>query len=166
MTSQTSTTIIERKVRLDGSTDDFVCEVLALEPGRHAILRYVLDREWVIANGTLRVPKGAWTVGHYWSDRPYNVYHWLVAGRTLAYYCNIVARTEITSALVRYEDLVVDVLVSTAGSADVLDEDELPDDLAPAHRAAIAKALEAIITNPRFLIREIERDTAAALRGA
>jgi predicted RNA-binding protein associated with RNAse of E/G family len=163
--SQTSRTIIERKVRLDGSTDDFTCDVLALEPGRHAILRYVLDRDCVIADGALRVPKGAWTVSHYWSDRPYNVYHWLVDGRTLAYYCNVVARTEITNERVEYEDLVVDVLVRTSGSADVLDEDELPDDLAPTHRGAIARALEMIITNPRILIREIERDTEAALRG-
>jgi len=163
---QTSATIIERKTRLDGSTEDFVCEVLVLEPDRHAVLRYVLDREWVIAGGALVVPKGAWTVSHYWTDRPYNVYHWVVGGRTLAYYCNVVAKTEITSERVAYEDLTVDVLLSTAGAADVLDEDELPDDLAPAHRIAIAKALEVIITNPRFLMREIERDTAAALRGA
>ena len=166
MGSQTSTTITERKRRLDGSTAEFVCEPLVVEPGQRALLRYVSPREYKLANTDLVIPTGTVTVGHFWVDRPYNVYHWLVAGRTLAYYCNIVARTEITSALVRYEDLVVDVLVSTAGSADVLDEDELPDDLAPAHRAAIAKALEAIITNPRFLIREIERDTAAALRGA
>ena len=165
MTRQTSATVIERKTRLDGSTEDYECEALVLEPGRHAVLRYVLDRDWVIAGGALRVPKGAWTVSHYWIDRPYNVYHWLVAGRTLAYYCNVVGTTEITLERVGYLDLVVDVLLWTSGKADVLDEDELPDDLPSVHRVAIAKALEAIIANPRFLIREIERDTAAALRG-
>jgi predicted RNA-binding protein associated with RNAse of E/G family len=166
VTRQTSATIIERKTRLDGSTEDFVCEVLALEPERHAVLRYVLTREWTIAGGILHVPKGAWTVSHYWTDRPYNVYHWLVDGRTLAYYCNIVAKTVITRERVEYEDLVVDVLLNTSGKADILDEDELPDDLPSAHRIAIAKALEVIIANPRFLMREIERDTAEALRGA
>jgi len=163
--SQTSATVIERKTRLDGSTEEYACEVLVLEPGRRAVLRYVLDRDRVIAGGALRLPKGAWTVGHYWSDRPYNVYHWLVDGRTLAYYCNVAAETEIDTERVAYLDLVVDVLVKPSGNADVLDEDELPDDLAPAHRIAIAKALEMIIANPRFLIREIERETAAALRG-
>lgn len=164
MGSQTSMTITERKTRLDGSATEFTCEPLILDPGQRAVLRYVSDRELPIANTALRVPRGTVTIAHYWAARPYNVYHWLVDGRTLAYYCNIVADTVIEPALVAYTDLVVDVLLHPSGAAEVLDEDELPADLAPAHRIAIAKALEVIIANPRFLIREIERETAAALR--
>jgi predicted RNA-binding protein associated with RNAse of E/G family len=163
--SQTSTTITERKTRLDGSTSEFACEPLLIEPGKRAVLRYVSDREWAIANTDLRVPPGTVTVGHYWVDRPYNVYHWLVGGRTLAYYCNLVSETRIAPPLVAYTDLVIDVLLRPSGAAEILDEDELPDDLAPAHRIAIAKALEVIIANPRFLMREIEQESAAALRG-
>src|SRR5690242_16146079 len=103
---QTRATITERKTRLDGTVDDYVCEQLHLEVGRRAVLRYVLDREWVIAGGVLRVPKGAETIGHYWIDRPYNVYHWRHEGRTLAYYCNVVAGTEISAERVGYQDLV------------------------------------------------------------
>lgn len=165
MGSQTSITITERKTRLDGSTSDFTCEVLRLDPGKRAVLRYVSDREWVIANTDLRVPPGTVTVGHYWADRPYNVYHWLLGGRTLAYYCNVVSRTTIEDGLVGYTDLVVDVLLRPSGAAEVLDEEELPVDLAPEHRLAIAKALEVLIANPRALMREIESETAAALRG-
>jgi predicted RNA-binding protein associated with RNAse of E/G family len=161
---QTSTTIIERKTRLDGSTTEFVCESIVLEPGRRAVLRYVSDREWSIADTDIRVPAGTVTVAHYWIDRPYNVYHWLVDGQTLAYYCNIVTDTRIETELVAYTDLVIDVLLHPSGAADVLDEDELPHDLAPAHRLTIAKALEVLIANPRFLIREIEQETATALR--
>ena len=164
MASQTSTTIIERKTRLDGSREEYRCEPLSLESGRRAVLRYALERDWVVAGSTISVPKGAVTVGHYWADRPYNVYHWLVGGRTLAYYCNIATDTVIAADLVAYTDLVVDVLLRPSGAAEVLDEDELPDDLAPAHRLQIAKALEVLIANPRFLIREIEAETAAALR--
>jgi predicted RNA-binding protein associated with RNAse of E/G family len=158
-------TITERKTRLDGSTSDFTCEPLRLDPGKRAVLRYVSDREWVIANTDLRVPPGTVTVAHYWADRPYNVYHWLLAGRTLAYYCNVVGLTTIADGLVDYTDLVVDVLLRPSGAAEVLDEEELPVDLAPEHRLAIAKALEVIIANPRALMREIESETAAALRG-
>jgi len=160
---QTSSTITERKTRLDGSTVEFVCEPIVLEPGKRAVLRYVSDREWAVADTDIRVPAGTVTIALYWADRPYNVYHWLVEGRTLAYYCNIVTDTRIEPDLVAYTDLVVDVLLRPSGAADVLDEDELPHDLAPAHRLAIAKALEVLIANPRFLIREIERETAAAL---
>jgi len=163
--SQTSTTITERKTRLDGSVVDFACEPLHLEPGRRAVLRYVSDADRAIEGTDLRVPKGTVTVAHYWIDRPYNVYHLLIDGRTLAYYCNVAVDTVIATDLVAYTDLVVDVVLRTSGAATVLDEDELPDDLAPAHRLAIAKALEALITDPRTLIRELERETAAALRG-
>lgn len=166
MARQTSTTITERKTRLDGTVQEFTCESLFLEPDRRAVLRYVSDREWAIADTDMRVPAGTVTVAHYWTDRPYNVYHWLVGGRTLAYYCNIVTDTRIDAELVAYTDLVVDVMLQPSGAADVLDEDELPHDLAPAHRLAIAKALEVLIANPRFLIREIEQETAAALRRA
>ena len=166
MDSQTSRTITERKTRLDGSTSEFACEPLLMDPGKRAVLRYVSDREWVIADTDLRVPVGTVTVAHYWVDRPYNVYHWLVAGRTLAYYCNLVSETTIAPPLVSYTDLVIDVLLRPSGAAEILDEDELPDDLAPAHRMAIAKALEVLIANPRFLMREIEQESAAALRRA
>ncbi len=164
MGSQTSATITERKTRLDGSVVEYSCERLLLEPGRRAILRYVSERERRLEGTDLRIPVGTVTVAHYWVDRPYNVYHLLVDGRTLAYYCNVVADTVIAGDAVAYDDLVVDVVLRPSGAATVLDEDELPDDLAPPHRLALAKALEALITDPRTLIREIERETAAALR--
>lgn len=165
MASQTSARITERKTRLlDGSVAEFACEPLLVEPGRRATLRYVTDRDWVIAGTDLRVAPGTVTVGHFWVDRPYNVYQWLVEGRTLAYYCNVAADTRITDDLVAYTDLIVDVLVRPSGATTVLDEDELPDDLAPAHRLAIARAMEALVTDPRGLIRDVERATAEALR--
>lgn len=156
--------MIERKTRLDGSVAEFACAPLVVEPGRRAVLRYVSDREWAIAGTPVRVVAGTVTVGHYWVDRPYNVYHWLSGGRTLAYYCNVATATTIDPAVVAYTDLTVDVLVMPGGATTVLDEDELPPDLAPAHRVAIARALEAL-ADPRALIREVERASADALRG-
>jgi len=163
--SQTRATIIERKTRLDGSVVEYPCERLVLEPARRAVLRYVADRERGLEGTDLRIPAGTVTVAHYWVDRPFNVYHLIADGRTLAYYCNVAADTVVADDVVAFTDLVVDVLLRSSGAATVLDEDELPDDLNPRHRFAIAKALEALITDPRTLIREIERETAAALRG-
>lgn len=164
MGSQTRATIAERKTRLDGSVAEYPCERLVLEPGRRAVLRYVADRERSLEGADLRIGVGTVTVAHYWADRPYNVYHLLTDGRTLAYYFNVVADTVIAEDLVAFTDLVVDVVLRTSGAATVLDEDELPDDLAPRYRLVIAKALEALITDPRTVMREIERETAAALR--
>ncbi|MGH2500197.1 MAG: DUF402 domain-containing protein [Candidatus Limnocylindria bacterium] len=155
--------VIETKIRLDGSREVFACEGLLVEPGGRAVLRYVTDREWRIAAADLRVPVGAVTISHYWVDRPYNVYHWLVDGRTLAYYCNVAAETEIGAAAVSYLDLTVDVLLRTSGAIDILDEDELPADLEARHRRTIADALEVLVTNGRRLAAEIERESRRLL---
>ncbi len=152
-------TVIERKTRLDGTTEEFVCDVLELVPGKRAVLRLLLDRDWDVA-GVLTVPRGTLTYSYYWTDRPYNVYHWLHQGRTLAYYVNLADHTIIDEALVGYRDLVLDVLIHPGGAIEVLDEDELPADLEPAARRSIADAMEVVITGAKTLMREIEEATA------
>jgi len=163
MARQTSATIIERKTRLDGSVSEYRCERLSLEIDRRAVLRYVLDREWAIADSGVILHPGQITIAHYWSDRPYNVYHWLDGTRTIAYYCNVASDTIIREDVVAYTDLVVDVLLRPSGETIVLDEEELPPDLAPARRVHIARALETIAAGPRRLVAEIERETRSAL---
>ncbi len=148
--------VIERKTKLDGSSVEFACAGLAIDPGRSAILGYTLDHDWSVAGGIITVPRGAVTIGHFWADRPYNVYHWLVDGRTLAYYVNVSAPPRIAAATVEWLDLAVDILVRPDASFLVLDEDEVPPDIDPAHRRTIARALEAVVTSPRGFAREIE----------
>jgi len=160
---QTRAPITERKTRLDGSVVEYVCERIAVEPGRHAIVRYVTDRDRTLEGSDLVLRTGTVTIGHFWVDRPYNVYHWLERERTIAFYVNIATDTAIDDAAVSYTDLVVDVLLRPSGAIEVLDEDELPPTLEPRYRLAIAKALEVCITDPRRLIAEIERETKAAL---
>jgi len=163
MARQTSAVIIERKTRLDGTVSEYRCERLALDVDRRAVLRYVIDREWIIADTGLVLLPGQITIAHYWSDRPYNVYHWLDGTRTIAYYCNVAGDTTIRADVVAYTDLIVDVLLRPSGETLVLDEEELPPDLAPARRIHIARALETIAAGPRRLVAEIERETLAAL---
>lgn len=151
--------ILERKVRLDGTHEEFICEGLLVVPDERAILRYRVDREWRIADGALVVPAGSVNLAHYWMDRPYNVYQFMVAGRTLAYYCNVAEPTAIREDLVEYLDLAVDVLIRPSGEALVLDEDEIPPDLAPARRKHIAKAVEELTSGPRRLVALIEEES-------
>jgi len=148
--------VIERKTKLDGTVVEFACTGLAIDPGRSAVLGYTLDRDRTIAGGIITVPAGAVTLGHFWADRPYNVYHWLVDGRTLAYYVNVSAAPRIAADTVEWLDLAVDILVRPDASFLVLDEDEIPPDIDPAHRRSIARALEAIVTSPRGFAREME----------
>lgn len=133
-----------------------MCERLLLEPGKRAVLRYRVDREWRVGDGALIVPAGSVNLAHYWIDRPYNVYQFMRDGRTLAYYCNVAEPTAIREDLVEYVDLAVDVLIDPAGKALVLDEDELPPDLAPARRKHIAKAVEELTSGTRRFISQID----------
>jgi len=162
--SQTRATIKERKTRLDGSVVEYDCEPLVVEEGRRAVVRYVTERDRVIEGTDLVLRKGTVTIGHFWTDRPYNVYHWLDGGRTVAFYVNIATDTTIEQALIAYLDLVVDVLILPSGALEVLDEDDLPASIEPRYRLAIARALETCVTEGRRLTAEIERETRAVLR--
>jgi predicted RNA-binding protein associated with RNAse of E/G family len=162
--SQTRATITERKTRLDGSVVEYACEPLVVEDGRRAVVRYVAEQDRPIEGSDLVLRKGTVTVGHFWTDRPYNVYHWLDGGKTIALYVSIATDTTIDAATIAYRDLVVDVLIRPSGAIEVLDEDELPPSIEPRYRLAIAKALETCVTEGRRLSKEIERETQAVLR--
>jgi predicted RNA-binding protein associated with RNAse of E/G family len=161
--SQTRATITERKTRLDGSVVEYTCEPLVVEAGRRAVVRYVTEQDRPLEGTDLVLRKGTVTVGHFWIDRPYNVYHWLEAGKTVAFYVSIAADTTIDPVAIAYRDLVVDVLIRPSGAIEILDEDELPPSIEPRYRLAIAKALETCVTEARRLSAEIERETRAAL---
>jgi len=162
--SQTRATITERKTRLDGSVVDYVCEPLVVEEGRRALVRYVTERDRPIEGTDLVLRKGTVTVGHFWTDRPYNVYHWLDGARTVALYVSVATDTTITRTAIDYRDLVVDVIIRPSGALEILDEDELPPSIEPRDRLAIAKAIETCVTEGRRLSAEIERETRAVLR--
>jgi len=162
--SQTRATITERKTRLDGSVVEYICEPLVVQDGRRAVVRYVAERDRPIEGSDLVLRKGTVTVGHFWTDRPYNVYHWLDGGKTIALYISIATDTTIDAATIAYRDLVVDVLIRPSGAIEVLDEDELPPSIEPRYRLAIAKALETCVTEGRRLSADIERETRAVLR--
>jgi predicted RNA-binding protein associated with RNAse of E/G family len=149
--------VTERKTRFDGSVQEFACRALLIEPGKRAVIRYDLTRDWHV--GGMVFPMGGYTAGHFWVDRPYNVYHWLDGGRTLAYYFNVGLVDEISDTRVAWRDLIIDVLVKPDGAIDILDEDEVPPDLPAEHRRTIAQALEQIVTNPKRLVKEIERES-------
>ena len=142
---------------------EYACEALLVEPGRRAVVRYVTEQDRPLEGTDLVLRKGTVTVGHFWTDRPYNVYHWLDRGRTIALYMSIASDTTIERAAIAYRDLVVDILIRPSGAIEILDEDELPPSIEPRYRLAIAKALETGVTEARRLVAEIERETRAVL---
>ena len=143
---------------------EYVCEPLVVVEGRRALVRYVTERDRPIEGTDLVLRKGTVTVGHFWTDRPYNVYHWLDGARTVALYVSVATDTTITRTAIDYRDLVVDVIIRPSGALEILDEDELPPSIEPRYRLAIAKAIETCVTEGRRLSAEIERETRAVLR--
>lgn len=156
-------TVLERKVRLDGSVEEWTCELLALEPGRYAAVRYVLPEERGLAGSDLVLPAGTVTIGHFWADRAYTAYHWLSGGRTLAVYCSVAELLEVEPEGIVYLDLAVDVLFLPGGGVAVLDEHELPSDIERETLKTIEEAVTALQADPGGLLSEIEAATRSAL---
>jgi hypothetical protein len=155
--------ILEIKRTLDGREKRFDCRLLAgASDGGHAAVLWIAPEPMHVHGVDL--PAGTVSVGHFWADRNYNVYHWLGrAGETLGFYFNICDRTRIGAGLIEWRDLIVDVLALPGGRLDVVDEDELPADLSPDVAANIAAGKQAILAAPAAVMAEIEAASRAAL---
>ena len=153
--------ILEVKRTLDGGVHTFQCTAAEVTPHR-AVLLYTISRGRRIADVDL--PAGTVTVAYYWTDRPYNVYHWVApSGETLAWYFNASGPVGIGDGRVEWEDLEVDVLVTPDRKVQVLDEERLPGDLAASRRAEIAAARRRILNDYRAVTREVEAASSGVL---
>jgi hypothetical protein len=148
--------ILETKRKLDGSEKRFNCRVLSRQ-GTHLVVLFIARVEMNVHGVVL--PAGTATFGHFWSDRPYNVYHWLRPedGGTIGYYVNLAEETRISEDHLEWRDMVVDVLVAPDGRATVLDEDEIPAELPAAARERIAAAQARVLGELPRLLAEVEQ---------
>ena len=148
------------KRTLDGRENAFDCRVLARTQD-HLVVLFVAT-EAMLVHG-VDLPAGTLTFGHFWRDRPYNVYHWLRAGdgAPIGVYANLAADTRFDRDTLTWLDLVVDVLVLPGGAPAILDEDELPADLPSAMRARIAHAQARLLGDLPALLVDLEAARAA-----
>ena len=151
--------LVEIKRTLVGDEKRFHCRKLDGDAHRVVVL-------W-IASAPMHVhgvdlPAGTISFGHFWTDRFYNVYHWVDrAGRSVGFYFNLADQTRIDSERLEWRDLAVDVLMTPVGRLDVLDEDELPADLDAETAAHVAAGRRAILDAPAALMAEIETASRA-----
>jgi predicted RNA-binding protein associated with RNAse of E/G family len=151
--------ITEIKESLRGGRKTFNCKVLARRGGELVVL-FVSTAVYSVLD--LSLPVGTVTFGHFWTDRPYNVYHWMEpSGRTIAFYVNLAADTKVDGGQLSWRDLVVDVLVVPGAAPLVLDEDELPPDLDAATQAAIAAARAEVLARLPALTTELASEADA-----
>jgi hypothetical protein len=153
-------TVTEVKRRLDGSVRTFPCEAAELGPD-HAVLLYRITGTGRVAD--LSLTPGTLTLAYYWTDRPYNVYHWIApSGATLGYYFNLSGPIHIERDRLEWEDLAVDVLVTPDGRVQVLDEDEVPAEAA-ARLPEIACARDRVLAEWPAVTAAVERSSRAIL---
>jgi hypothetical protein len=150
--------ILEIKESLSGRRKEFRCRLLARGPGS-AVILFVSTIEYRV--GDLTLPAGTITFGHFWTDRPYNVYHWLSSdGTKVAFYFNIADRTVLEPEVLRWRDLAVDILVRN-GQVEVLDEDEVPAALDPETRASLETGKREVLARAAALGAELEAAATA-----
>jgi len=158
--------VLEIKRTLAGREKRFQCHRLATDDQRsHAVLMFVAEGGMHVHG--IDLPPGTVTFGHFWTDRLYNVYHWLDTDRnTIGFYFNLSDSTHIGDDQLEWRDLTVDILavdalVEPPGRLEVLDEDELPADLDPDLRRVIEDGKASILDDPAHVIREIEQASRA-----
>jgi predicted RNA-binding protein associated with RNAse of E/G family len=161
--------MLEIKRTLDGREKHFQCKWLDGDPTRGRVMVLFVSTEDMLVHG-VALPAGTVTFGHFWTDRPYNAYHWMnPRGETIGIYFNLSDRTQMTNDLLQWRDLAVDILTTPGGRVEVLDEDELPAELDPELRRWIDRGKAAILDDPNRAIGEIEalsRAVAADLFGS
>jgi hypothetical protein len=151
--------IAETKHTLAGTSQVFRCRLLTAGPSEMAIL-FISDRDMAVHD--VRLPAGTVTFAYFWTELPYNVYHWMSpAGTTLGHYFNVSDRTEIAGDSLSWRDLAVDVLVNTRGEIFVLDEDEVPPDLDHETRSRIEAAKRRLLPHAASETAGIEQRSRA-----
>jgi predicted RNA-binding protein associated with RNAse of E/G family len=154
-------TIIELKRTLTGVEKRFECWQLARSAAHVAVL-WIAPQPMHVHG--IDLPAGTVSFGHFWSDRNYNVYHWMRSdSSTIGYYFNISDTTELSGDQLRWRDLTVDVLCTPQGRLDVLDEDELPADLPAEILRSIAAGKAAILDHPGAVMAEVEEASRALI---
>ena len=145
--------ITEVKRHLDGRTEEFDCERVAVADDR-AIVRFVTPKP------RAGYPKGTVTLGFFWRRRDYNLYRFVSPdGELLGHRLDVVADVTIEPDRLEYLDLIVDVRISPTGEPAVEDEEDAKRAakkglLEPKHVEAIDRALRAILRDHRRIVRE------------
>jgi predicted RNA-binding protein associated with RNAse of E/G family len=155
---QSNRPYFEIKHQLDGSIKRFECLPVHVSDDE-AVVIYELTREVRVED--LILPAGSLTFGYFWSNRHYNVYHWVTeTGETLGIYFNVCDEINIGKNGVSWRDLIVDLLITPDGRCRVLDTDELPQDLDEELASLIEETEKCLKSQYPDIIAKVREKTA------
>ncbi len=151
------------EVKYIGMTEEhikFDTEACLLEPPDRAVVFFKVQKEWKHSDHEIQIKPGTLSFGYFWSDKNYNVYHFILPdGNTLGFYINIAQNTIITPRSIEWRDLYVDVWINTDGSFAVLDENEVPATFDSELIQLIDNVKENLIKDKFNLAAEIEKQS-------
>lgn len=155
---QSSRPYFEIKHKFDGSTKCFKCLPVHVSDDEVVVI-YEMKRKVLVEDVVL--PAGSLTFGYFWSNRHYNVYHWVTkTGETLGIYFNVCDEINIGQDSVSWRDLIIDLLVTPNGSCRVLDTDELPQNLDEGLANLIEKTEKYLKDQYRSIVTKVKEKTA------
>jgi predicted RNA-binding protein associated with RNAse of E/G family len=133
----------EYKKKLNGEVVKFECTLVKWDE-KELIIVYKLPKGVSIFGNLL--PPESISYAYYWSDKSYNVYHWVGPDRqTKLVYVNIADSTTITENSVTWRDLIVDIIIYPTGIYAVLDEIEIPESLDPSLKKVIEETKDEVV---------------------
>jgi len=155
---------IEYKKTYFGESKVFDCDLVYKDDEqREVVIAYRPEKTMHFVG--VEFPIGSVSLGYYWKNRNYNVYHWKdLRGKTLLFYFNISKDTRIQENSVTWLDLIVDIAVKPEESPIVLDEDEVPKNIEPQDKRIIETTKKQILDNIKSFTDEIEARTASILK--
>jgi protein associated with RNAse G/E len=143
---------------------EFATEACLLEPPDRAVVYYKVQKEWKHSGHDIHVKPGTISFGYFWSDKNYNVYHFISPdGNSLGLYINIAYNTIITPYSIEWHDLYLDVWIDTDGSVVILDEHEVPVTFDSDLIQLINNVKDDLIKDKFALAAEIEKQSQAYL---
>jgi uncharacterized protein len=152
--------IQEEKKRYRAESSFFSCRLCEQKeyPGsdgtraKHAILYFEMVEGYANDELGIYIPKNSITFAYYWTERPYNLYHWIAPeGHTIGYYFNICDQVQIGLDGISWRDLILDVYVEKE-EVRILDEDEIPDDIEPGILNYIRESTDEILLHYKQII--------------
>jgi hypothetical protein len=135
--------MLEVKRTLDGKVVEYPAELLLLGPGIRAVLLCRIDEPEGVAGGRMTLPPRTLSVGYFWCERSYNVYHRLHGGKTLLHYLNIGRITALSDGALVWDDYACGVRKSgqSRSQAELVDQPAKP--ISPLDAAAFGRVHEA-----------------------
>lgn len=153
-------TVIEIKRHLDGRSETFTCDALAISS---RLMLVVFHHQLARTAGGFLIPAGSRTYGFFWPGRTYNVYRFTTPdGAAIAYRFDVVDGVQVRAGQVAFLDLLLDIWLPPGGPPRVEDEEEVAAAttaglLNGRHLAIIARTRRLLLRDWPRIVAEVER---------